>query len=375
MISVDVAVVGGGMAGASVAAELAPHASVALLEREPELGYHTTARSAAQFQESIGSATIRVLTRASRAVLEAIGEEVGTPVLRPRQTLWVGRPEDRGRLEALVAGGAVEQVGAAEALARCPALREDHVAVAAVERGSQDVDVDLVFQHYLRAARRSGVQVLRGAELLAARRSGSGWLLSTAQGDVSASVVVDAAGAWADEVATLLGARRLDLRPLRRTALVARVSARPIDPDWPMVVDVADRFYFRPESGGVLASPADETPTAPSDARPDELDVALTLERLNDATDLAVRSVVRAWAGLRTFAPDRLPVVGFGPDVPGLMWLAGQGGFGIQIAPALAILACGLLTKGAVPAGIAGLGFDAGSLSPTRFRREGRRGT
>lgn len=367
MISADVAVVGGGMAGVSVAAALAPSARVVLLEREAELGFHATARSVAQFQESNGPAPVRALTKASRPHFEAIGAEAAGPALRPRRTLWIAQATDRAKLEALVAAeDAVERVSPARARELCPALRAEYATAAAVEDRSKDIDVDLVFQHYLRTARRAGARIVRSAEVLAGRWDGSSWRLSTAAGEVAAAVIVDAAGAWADEIARTLGARPVGLRALRRTAVVCRVSPGRADPGWPLVADIADRFYFRPEAEGVLASPADETPSTPADARPDPLDVARTLERINAATDLDVRSVARAWAGLRTFAADRLPVVGFDPDVPGLCWLAGQGGFGIQLAPALAQLAAHLVT-GTPLRDLAEPGLDADALAPDRF--------
>jgi D-arginine dehydrogenase len=218
----------------------------------------------------------------------------------------------------------------------------------------------------VRAARVAGAEIWTGAEVLGADVGVGGRLIvDTTAGRLSADVVVNAAGAWADAVAEAFGAAPVGLRPLRRTVAVARAS-RPVDPDWPFVVDLGGRFYFKPEGPNVLASPADETPEAPGDPRADELDVALTLDRVNEVSDLGLRSVQSSWAGLRTFAPDGNPVVGFDPAVPGLFWFAGQGGYGIQIAPALAELGAALLEREPTPDRVAAEGLDIAELRPGR---------
>jgi D-arginine dehydrogenase len=344
LLTVDVAVIGGGMAGVSVAAELAATHTVALLEQEDQLAHHATGRSAAMFLESYGQPVVRELTRASRPLMDAASEAGDVSILTPRPLLWVALP---GQEDLLVAAVEHEQnlqrldVGDARAL--CPVLRSDRVAGAAVEPDAQDIDVAALHQWYLREARRRGVTVLAGHGLEAAtREEPSAWRLRHRAGDVIAPVVVDAAGAWADQVAALFGARPQGLEPRRRTIAIGR-SHEPLPPTTPMVCDVGDTFYFRPEGPHVLLSPADETPTEPCDARPEEADVALAVERVNDATTLDIRSVASTWAGLRTFAPDRNPVVGYDPEAPGFFWLAGQGGTGIQMAPALARLAAELV--------------------------------
>jgi D-arginine dehydrogenase len=270
----------------------------------------------------------------------------------------------------VVAGLLAEQPGLrsispAEAEALCPVLRPEMIAAAALEPDAHDIDVAAVLRMYVTRASVAGAAIHRRSRLERAERAGDRWVLHHAGGALLARVVVNAAGAWADEVATRFGVRPCGLQPLRRTIAIAR-TGQPVDPTWPLVADVDDAFYFRPEGPNVLISPADETPSPPCDARPDERDVALAIERVNRVTELGIRSVVTAWAGLRTFTPDRVPVAGFDPRVPGLFWLAGQGGYGIQTAPALAVLAAALI--GDDKRSLASLdGVDPAALSPTRL--------
>ncbi|GIE03137.1 glycerol-3-phosphate dehydrogenase [Paractinoplanes durhamensis] len=352
VIEADVAVIGAGMAGVSVAYELAGEHTVVLLEQESQPAYHTTGRSAAMFLESYGGPEVRALTAASRPLFDSAGS-----LLSPRPLLWVAPEEQMDRLATLAAAQPeLRRLDPAEAAAHCSALRTDWVAGALLEENASEIDVLGLHQFYLGGARRRGTTVLVGAAVRAGRHDGSRWLLDTAAGPVAAAAVVNAAGAWADVVAVALGVPPLGMTPLRRTAAVARTGR--VDRAWPLVADVGETFYFRPEGAGVLVSPADETPSEPCDARPDDLDVALAVERVNEATDLGLRSVRTAWAGLRTFAPDRKPVTGPDPAAPGLWWLAGQGGYGIQIGPALGRMAAAAVTGGAVPE----------ALSVARFR-------
>jgi D-arginine dehydrogenase len=368
---VDVAVVGGGIAGVSAACELAETGrSVVLLEQEEQLAHHTTGRSAAIFLESYGPPAVRALTVASRADYDAAPERFGTPrLLEPRSALWIAPPSQRADLARLMAEvPTLEAVEVAEALARCPALRPEHVAAAAVEPDAAAIDVLALHQGYVRGLGSRGGEVLRSARVTAIASDGAGWRLRSTAGDLAAEVVVLAAGAWIDELAVAAGGTPIGLRPLRRTIAVCRVPpGAPLDPDGPLVSDAAHTWYFKPEGPNVLVSPADETPSPPCDARPDEADVALGIERVNEATTLGLRSVVSAWAGLRTFAPDRVPVVGEDARCPGLFWLAGQGGYGIQTAPALARCLAGLVTGSGLAADVAARGVTAADLSPARF--------
>jgi D-arginine dehydrogenase len=351
-ISADVAVIGAGMAGVSIAYELSGAGSVVVLEQESRPAYHTTGRSAAMFLESYGSPEVRRLTTDSRPDFDAAGE-----LLKPRPMIWVAPPGQMDRLEAMaVAQPTLEPAPRPEKF--CPALRPGWCAAALREPGALEIDVMGLHQHYLGGARRRGARVVLDAAVRSGRYAGGRWSLDTAAGPVEAGAVVNAAGAWADRIASALGTEPVGMRPMRRTAAVVRASG--VGRDWPIVGDVGETFYFRPEGVGVLVSPADETPSEPCDARPDDIDVALAIERVNAATVLGLRSVHTAWAGLRTFAPDRQPVAGADPAAPGLFWLAGQGGYGIQIAPALARLAAGAVTGEGAPVPAA--------LSVARFR-------
>jgi D-arginine dehydrogenase len=308
------------------------------------------------FLESYGGEQVRALTRASRPAFEGVGT-----LLRPRPLLWVANPEAASAHD-LAGGATLESIGPAEAIALCPVLRPEWAGGALVEPDAQEIDVLGLHQHFLGGARRRGVRVEVNARVRGGYHDGAAWHLETAVGPVRARSVVDAAGAWADAVATRLGVTPIGLTPLVRTAVVARHAA--VDPGWPLVGDRAETFYFRPEGQGVLVSPADETPSEPHDVRPDDLAVATALERVNAATTLDLRSVRTAWAGLRTFAPDRDPVVGADPDHPSFCWLAGLGGFGIQTAPAMARLAADAVRASAAAASDP----VAASLSPARFR-------
>jgi D-arginine dehydrogenase len=234
------------------------------------------------------------------------------------------------------------------------------------EPSCRDMDVAAIHQGFLRMAAQSGAELICNAGLLAAERGDGRWLLTTRAGQVAADVVVIAAGAWADAVAALLGARPLGIQPLRRTVVQADVEPR-VPSRQPLVLDVAGRFYFKPEGGGVWISPHDETPDRPGDVQPEELDVAIAIDRFEKAGDWRVRRVSRSWAGLRSFAPDRAPVYGFDPLAPGVFWCAGQGGFGIQTAPAGSMLAAALLMGAVMPQAVAAI--DAGRYAPARFLR------
>jgi D-arginine dehydrogenase len=363
-LSVDVAVIGGGMAGMSIAGELAGARTVAVLEQEAELGHHATSRSAAALLESYGGAEVRALTRASRQILEEA--DMATTLLTSRPLLWIAdAPHVEAVAQVLAERPGLRSMSPAEARAMCPVLRRETLAAVAVEPGAHDIDVAAMLQMYVARASAAGAVVHRRCRLDRAERADGRWLLHHRSGTVRADIVVNAAGAWADEVAVLFGAAPCGLGALRRTIAIARTE-QPVSPAWPLVASVDEGFYFRPEGPHVLISPGDETPSEPCDARADETDVALAIERVNRVTDLAIRSVVTTWAGLRTFAPDRRPVVGFDPQVPGLFWLAGQGGFGIQVAPALARLAAALIRDDPGAAALLD-GVDPAALAPARW--------
>jgi D-arginine dehydrogenase len=359
----DVAVIGAGMAGASLAAELAPHGRVLLAEAEATPGYHATGRSAAFWEECYGGPAVVPLTLASGPFLRERG------LLSPRGALYVARACDEAEVDAFLArfaasGVNIETIGRAALEQRLPGIRNEWTQAIA-EPACADIDVAGLHQFYLSRARAYGIELRTAARLEAAEREGEGWRLSFGRaGEARARVLVDAAGAWADEVAARAGVRPLGIMPHRRTVSQLRVD--PVPPaDLPLVLDIAGAFYFKPEHGRLWLSPQDETPSAPCDAAPEELDVAIAIDRFEQVVDWRVAAVERKWAGLRSFAPDRLPVYGFDPGSTGFFWFAGQGGFGIQTAPAAARLGAQALLG--LPRDAMTERLDAALYSPARF--------
>ncbi|MEH3048269.1 NAD(P)/FAD-dependent oxidoreductase [Sphingomonas adhaesiva] len=358
MTRYDVAIVGGGIAGASLAAAIGDRARVLLLEAEDQPGYHATGRSAAFWSETYGGAGIQPLTTASGAALRNGG------YLDPLGAVHVGRTQDAAAVDALLAefAGTPVQLERVDPASAIPGLRAAWT-LGVSEPSCAYIDAARLHGDYLAQARRTGAAIVTGAALAAAARAGGAWRLTTRDGrEVVADVLVDAAGAWADEVATLAGARPIGIQPYRRT--MAQLATAPAAPaGMPFVVDIAGGFYFKPEAGGRLwLSPHDEHPVAPHDVAPEEIDVAIAIDRFERVVDWRVERVERSWAGLRSFAPDRLPVFGFDPRMAGFFWFAGQGGFGIQTAPAAAALAAALLLGDAVPDGLDAERYAAGRL-------------
>ena len=368
----DYLIVGSGIAGAGAAYELSDGARVLLLEREDAHGYHTTGRSAALYSEAYGNAVIRGLTRASRPFFEAPPEGFAAhPLLTPRGCLYVGRPDQAGALAELLAAepAALRPVSREEILALVPALRPDYVGSGLLEAGAMDADVEAIHQGFLRGAKSRGAKIRLGQEVVAITPSATGYSVRTASGEIfEARVTVNAAGAWADRVAELAGVRPIGLQPMRRTAMIIDGPPGADVRAWPMVIDADEDFYFKPDAGRLLASPADETPVEPHDAWADEMDVAICIERVQAAADVPVQRIVRSWAGLRSFVADRSPVIGYDEAARGFFWLAGQGGYGVQTAPAAARAATALARCEDLPADIAAQGVTAEALSPGRLR-------
>ncbi len=342
-----------------------------LLEQESTPGYHTTGRSAALYTEAYETGPVRLLVLASKAHLESppSGFSDG-PLLTPLPTLFLARPDQLDVLDAIEADVsgvvAVERLASHETVAVCPAIRLEYAGGGLLEPDSMEIDVHALHQGFLAGARRRGALVATGSPVTSMSSDGRGVSVQAGSEQVSAGVVVDAAGAWSDAVGEMAGAARKGLQPYRRTALTFPAADLDIT-GWPMVVDADEDFYFKPEGDRFMGSLAEETPMEPHDVRPEEIDVALAVERINKATTLGIRHVSGTWAGLRTFAPDRRPVVGFDPDVDRLFWLAGQGGYGIMTSPAMARLTASLITENAVPEDLANMGFTAESVSPARF--------
>lgn len=373
MDQVDIVVIGAGIAGASVAFALAEKASVLLLEREDQPGYHTTGRSAAVFAPAYGNLPIRRLTAASRAFYDdCAGGLADGPVLHPRGELLIARSDQLDVLDQTEAKlrlqiEHLERLNADEVVDRLPALRPGYAAAALADDLAMDMDVAAIHQGFLRGFRRRGGRLMFDAEVSSLRQVQAGWEIGSRSGSFQAEMVVNAAGAWADEVADLAGAERIGLVPKRRTAFIFDPK-EVIDPDWPVVVDIDEAFYFKPESGLMLGSPADETPSPPTDAQPEDLDVALAVDRIERATRWQVARITRRWAGLRSFVADKTPVAGFDPARSGFFWLAGQGGYGIQTAPALSHLAAALAFGEPLPDDIAETGLAVADLAPGRSR-------
>jgi len=369
---VDVVVIGGGIAGVSVAATLAETLKVVVLERESHPGVHSTGRSAALFSEIYGGETIRALSRGSREFLYSPPPGFTDSLLvRPRDTLHIATAEQEKRLDEFAnlpdVAPAIRRLSGIETHALCPILREDQVVAGALETASADLDVNGLHQGWLRQLRARGGRLQVNAEVNTLEHTGSAWRLETADSTIHADVVINAAGAWADVIARRAGVREVGLQPLRRTALIVDMPAALHVDSWPMVIDIDEQFYFKPDAGALLISPADETLSEPCDAWPDDLDVAIAVDRVQNATTLEVDRVRRSWAGLRSFVADRTPVVGYAPEAQGFFWLAGQGGYGIQTAPAMAMLAAALVRRMAVPQQLLSFGLDARTLRPERL--------
>ena len=369
MTRADIVVVGAGMAGASLAAELAPYASVTMIEAEPQPGYHATGRSAAFWSQTYGGPAVQPLTAASEALLRtppAGFAERG--FLAPRGELHLADAAGAPALAAFEAGFAdsgiaFERPDEDAIRASVPGLRAGPWT-ALLEPTTADIDVAALHAAYLRAARRAGARLACGIPVRAVERVRNGWRVDAGE-TVEARVLVDAAGAWADALARLAGVRPLGIRPYRRTVSQLRMAV-PAAPDLPLVMDALGRFYFKPEAGGRLwLSPHDETPAAAGDAAPEEIDVATAIDRFGRVTAWEVAQVERSWAGLRSFAPDRLPVYGFAGDAPGFYWFAGQGGFGIQTAPAAARLAAAAILGRSPHASVAAI--DPARYAAIRF--------
>jgi D-arginine dehydrogenase len=259
------------------------------------------------------------------------------------------------------------RMSAAAACERMPLLRSDYVADALLDQGASDIDVHALHQGYATMLRRNGGHIVCDARVTAIEKQLGNWRVSSSAGVFEAPLLVNAAGAWADEVAALAGVARIGLQPLRRTAALVDVPRIDGMERWPLTIDINEDFYFKPDAGRLLISPGDETPSEPCDAVPDEMDLAIAVDRIERATTLDIRRMHSRWAGLRSFVADRSPVAGFAPDAPGFFWLAGQGGYGIQTAPALSRFAASQLLGRPVPGDLADLGLTAAMLSAARL--------
>ena len=371
----DIAIVGAGMAGASAGFFMARDARVVLLEMESQPGYHTTGRSAALYSEAYGNGAIRSLTSGGRSFYETPPDGFAEhALLTPRGALFVGRPDqtaalDRTAEEASANVDSIRRLDAAATRALVPVLRPDYISGGVHEPDAMDIDVHALHQGFLRGFRAAGGEVRTEAEVTGLAHDGAAWRIETRAGAVRAPVLVNAAGAWCDTVAGLAGIAPIGLVPKRRTAILFDPPDGVDSDAWPLCVDVDEQFYFKPDAGKLMGSPADETPMQPCDVQPDELDIALAVDRIQTAADLPVRRIEHRWAGLRSFVADKTPVVGFDGMAEGFFWLAGQGGYGIQTAPSMGRVSAALVAGREVPADLQDFGVSAAALSPARLMR------
>ena len=370
VVDVDAVVIGAGMAGASVAYFLAPHARVVVLERESHPGMHATGRSAALFSETYGSAQVRALTRATRPFLERPPEGFARhPILTPRGTLIIG---DDAKAEAVVAmrdamlshTSDLRLLTADEARTMVPVVRAEAARIGLYEPGAADIDVNELHQGFLRALRARGGQVRTGVAIAAIERGQGHWYVETAEATYRAPLVLNAAGAWVDQVAALAGVAPLGIEPRRRSAFLFEGPQGMDASRWPFVIDADETFYFKPDAGLLLGSAANADPVPPHDVQPEELDIALGIYRIEEATTLQIRRPTRAWAGLRSFVADGDLVGGFAADAPGFFWVAAQGGYGIQTSAAMGEACASLALGRPLPGHLQNAGLTAAMLAP-----------
>jgi D-arginine dehydrogenase len=369
----DVVVVGAGIAGASVAAELQRSRNVLLLEMESQPGYHSTGRSAAVFAEGYGPPSIRALTRASASFFNAPPDGfVESRLLAKRGGLFVAGENQLGQLDEMFAELSREQpelrrLDRRETCAALPLLRKGYVAGAMFDPRVSDIDVHALHQGYLRLFRALGGDLRTKTEVADLQRTGGRWRVQAGKSIFFAPVVVNAAGAWAETTGKMAGAVETGLVPKRRTALTVEAPREGNPEAWPLCLDCEEHFYLKPDAGRLLISPANEDPEMPCDVQPDELDIAICIDRIQTAFAIEIRRIENRWAGLRSFVADRAPVCGYDPQCAGFFWLAGQGGYGIQSAPALSRTAAALVVGDAIPDDILAQGLQQDAISPARL--------
>jgi D-arginine dehydrogenase len=366
-IRADIAIIGAGIAGAGLAADVAGDYRTVVIEMEDRPGYHTTGRSAAIFIQNYGNAPIRALNRFSAGwYANADRKLFPNPLLTPRGCLFVADEHGLDHHRTLMAEDeGLQELSAEQAVALVPILKREQIVVGSYEKDSKDIDVAALHQGWLKQAKAAGAELVTDAPMTGAERANGVWKIETAKARVEAKIIVNAAGAWADAVAELAGQARVGLQPLRRSMAVLPAPENFDTKHWPLFGDAAESWYCKPDSGRLLVSPSEEDPVEPHDAFADDMVLAEGLSRFEHAVTVPVTRVERSWAGLRTFAPDRTPVAGFDRSADGFFWLAGQGGYGIQTAPGLSRLAGSLIRRATPPAGLEEI---VSALSPDRFR-------
>ena len=364
----DIIVIGGGMAGIGAAARLAVQADVTVLERESQPAYHSTGRSAAMFIENYGGPVIRQLTKASRAALEERNEFWPDPILGPRGVLYLAQAGDEDDLDELIAEseGSIQHISVTEACHKVPLLKPDALVRGGYEPHAEEMDVNGLLMGFRRLLRSLGGEIICNSEVTALERRDGVWHVGTPQESYSAPVIVNAAGAWVDVIADMAGLEPIGFAPCRRTAGIVPTPGVDITA-WPTSAVMDESFYFKPEGGKLLVSPADETKVEPHDAYADDMALAEGIDAFSKVVDIEVTRVEHTWGGLRTFSPDRAHVIGFDPRTEGLFWFAGQGGYGIQSAHGGAMLVAGLIHDNAVPSALVEQGLTRESVAPDRF--------
>lgn len=374
MLETDFLIVGAGIAGASIAHRLAPSARVTLIDMEEQAGYHTTGRSAAFYAETYGGPLIQPFTSASKSFFHK--PPVGFSDVPLISTLGAIHVFNEGQQEVAVALydelrpalQRVRMLSRADVIAFLPHLQNEHLAGGIYDPDCSSLDVAALHQGFLKSAKSNGTKLITGMRLERAIFDGDRWQVNAADVDISARTIVNAAGAWADEVAQRSGVMPLGLRPLRRTVVtIEKPDGLPFEKASPIVMPVGEEYYFKPEGNGYLLSPGDEVLISPCDVQPEHEDVALAVHQFEQATGASVNRVEAKWAGLRTFAKDRGPVIGFASDVDQFFWSVGQGGFGIQTAPAWSELAVALLLRQDLPINLSRFGVEAAACTPARF--------
>lgn len=372
----DYVIVGAGMAGVSLAYRLPEEAHVLVLERESHAAYHSTGRSAAMFVETYGTETIRALTVAGNDFFSHPPAGFSDqPILLPRGVLYVGTAEQQGLLDSQYQdwheqGLDVSRLSAEEALAMVPCLDPEQLAGALYDGQGQDMDVHALHQGFLKGAQTKGVKLRLDTEVLSAKWDGECWevQLNSEPTPLRTRVLVNAAGAWADTLAERCGVQALGIQPKRRSAFLFSPPEGVDHREWPAVIDIGEEFYFKPDAGMLLGSPANADDVDAHDVVAEELDVATGIYRIEERTQLRIRRPSHTWAGLRSFAPDGELVIGQDAQCPGFFWLAGQGGYGIQTAAGASLLAASLLQKQDLPESLKALKIDPAVVSPARFR-------
>ena len=368
----DFVVIGAGIAGASVAYELADSGSVMLLERESMPGYHATGRSAALYAPIYGPAPIRALTRASGAFFQAPPNGFcDADLLSPRDVVMIGRSDQKPYIDEFLAetvdAPGITQLTQTEVTQYNPMIRPGYATHGVLDRSGSDIDVNGLHRGFLRAAKQRGAALTINAEVTACSRNEGVWDVATKQGTVRGNILINAAGAWAEQIGQMAGAGPIGLTPKRRSAIMVDAPDSVSLDTMPMTIDIEEDFYIKPDAGQLLLSPANEDPMEPCDAQPDEMDIAICVDRIERAFDISIRRINSKWAGLRSFVADKSPVVGFSHEVDGFMWLAGQGGYGVQSSPAMGRVAAAIAQGVDIPADIIAHGFRPESITIERL--------